>query len=66
LKSGAEFRDILAQYGPVTYGSAEFVEQAEELVKMSANLNDRQKMIAEYFADGPHSELPPGHWDLFA
>jgi len=23
-------------------------------------------MIAEYFADGPHSELPPGHWDLFA
>lgn len=66
LKSGAEFRDILAQYGPVTYGSAEFVEQAQELVKMSANLNDRQKMIAEYFADGPHSELPPGHWDLFA
>jgi hypothetical protein len=23
-------------------------------------------MIAEYWADGPHSELPPGHWDLFA
>jgi hypothetical protein len=66
LKSGAEFRDILAQYGPVTYGSAEFVEQAQELVEKSANLNDRQKMIAEYFADGPHSELPPGHWDLFA
>jgi hypothetical protein len=22
-------------------------------------------MIAEYWADGPHSELPPGHWDLF-
>jgi hypothetical protein len=25
-----------------------------------------QKMIAEYWANGPHSELPPGHWDLFA
>lgn len=23
-------------------------------------------MIAEYWADGPKSELPPGHWDLFA
>jgi hypothetical protein len=23
-------------------------------------------MLAEYFADGPHSELPPGHWNLFA
>ena len=23
-------------------------------------------MIAEYWADGPHSELPPGHWTLFA
>jgi hypothetical protein len=23
-------------------------------------------MIAEYWADGPHSELPPGHGDLFA
>jgi len=23
-------------------------------------------MIAEYWADGPHTELPSGHWDLFA
>jgi hypothetical protein len=23
-------------------------------------------MIAEYWADGPSSELPPGHWNLFA
>ncbi len=23
-------------------------------------------MIAEYWADGPNSELPPGHWALFA
>ena len=22
-------------------------------------------MIAEYWANGPHTELPPGHWDLF-
>ena len=66
LRSGDEFRDVLALFGPATYGSSGFVRQAEELVTMSAKLNDREKMIAEYFADGPHSELPPGHWDLFA
>jgi hypothetical protein len=57
---------VLGLFGPATYGSRAYREQAEELITKSANLNDRQKMIAEYFADGPHSELPPGHWDLFA
>ncbi len=33
---------------------------------MSAGLTDRQKMIAEYWSDGPNSEQPPGHWALFA
>jgi hypothetical protein len=38
----------------------------EDIVAISAGLTDRQKVIAEYWADGPHSELPPGHWNLFA
>ena len=25
-----------------------------------------EKMIAEYWANGPHTETPPGHWCLFA
>jgi hypothetical protein len=29
-------------------------------------LTDEQKLIVEYWADGPDSELPPGHWGLFA
>jgi hypothetical protein len=33
---------------------------------MSAGLTDRQKMIAEYWSDGPNSVQPPGHWALFA
>jgi hypothetical protein len=36
------------------------------LLDLSADLTDEHKMIAEYWADGPHSELPPGHWNLFA
>ena len=33
---------------------------------MSAALGDFAKVSAEYFADGPSSEFPPGHWALFA
>jgi hypothetical protein len=52
--------------GPARYGSAEFTTQAQALLDISAGLTDEQKMIAEYWADGPRSELPPGHWNLFA
>jgi len=66
LTSDDQFRSLIAQSGPALFGSATFVQQAEDLITISANLTDEQKMIAEYWADGPHSELPPGHWDLFA
>jgi hypothetical protein len=52
--------------GPARYGSAEYRAQAQALLDLSAGLTDEQKLIAEYWADGPHSELPPGHWNLFA
>jgi hypothetical protein len=51
--------------GPARYGSPAYESQARALLALSAGLTDEQKMIAEYWADGPHSELPPGHWDLF-
>jgi len=28
----------------------------------SANLSDEQKMMIEYWADGPGTKTPPGHW----
>jgi hypothetical protein len=40
--------------------------QAKALVRLSAELTDRDKMIAEYWADGPATETPPGHWNLHA
>ena len=52
--------------GPATHGSLEYQAQAQALLDMSRDLTDEQKMIAEYWADGPRSELPPGHWSLFA
>src|SRR2546425_5791422 len=60
LTSGDQFRSLIAQSAPAFFGSAAFVKQAQDLVTISANLTDEQKMIAEYWADGPHSELPPG------
>ena len=27
---------------------------------------DYQRALAEYWADGPHSETPPGHWNVIA
>jgi hypothetical protein len=35
-------------------------------MEMSANLTDEQKVVAEYWADGPRSETPPGHWNGIA
>jgi hypothetical protein len=52
--------------GPARYGSSEYRAQARGLLDVSASLTDEQKMIADYWADGPRSELPPGHWNLFA
>lgn len=51
---------------PAMVGSSRYRQQAQALLDISANLTDRQKVIAEYWADGPSSELPPGHWTLFA
>jgi hypothetical protein len=31
-------------------------------MELSANLTDRQKVIAEYWQDGPGTVNPPGHW----
>jgi hypothetical protein len=52
--------------GPAKHGSAEYAAHAHDLLDLSAGLTDEQKVIAEYWADGPRSELPPGHWNLFA
>src|SRR6476659_1084756 len=44
----------------------QYFQQAETIRRLSAGLNDRTKVIAEYWADGPASETPAGHWSLFA
>ena len=63
LSPPAELRSTV---GPARYGSAAYEAQAEALLRVSAALTEEQKTIVEYWADGPRTELPPGHWNLFA
>jgi hypothetical protein len=65
LAKGDEFRPAV-EPGPAHFGSPEYQQQAEELVALSAGLTDQQKMISEYWSDGPNTEQPPGHWLQFA
>ena len=63
LTSGSQFRPA----GPVRDAtSSAYKSQADQILQYSANLNDQTKTIADYWANGPHTETPPGHWDVFA
>ncbi len=62
LTSGSQLRPA----GPARYPAPEYRAQADEIIVLTANLSDLQKCLTEYFADGPFSEFPPGHWALFA
>ncbi|MEZ5351870.1 MAG: vanadium-dependent haloperoxidase [Bryobacteraceae bacterium] len=62
LTSSSQFRPS----PPQSEFSQGFLEQARWVMEVQANLTPRQKVIAEYWADGPNSELPPGHWNEFA
>ena len=73
LSSGDQFRPP----GPPQYGSVEpyvdglgnettndqaWVDQINEIKDHNAALDDRKKVIAEFWADGPTTWTPPGHW----
>lgn len=64
LTSSDQFRPM----PPYSWANSkdEYLLQATELIEISAHLTDREKVIAEYWADGPGSVTPPGHWCRFA
>ena len=63
LRNGAQYRPLV---GGEAWYTARFGEQCQYLIDLSANLTDEHKAIAEYWADGPNSVTPPGHWCLHA
>ena len=63
LGSNAPYTDGL---GITTTNDQAWNQQVDEVLWYSKNLSDRQKVIAEFWADGPRSESPPGHWNQLA
>ncbi len=57
--SDAPYTDAL---GNVSTNTEAWIAQMDEVVEYSANLTDEHKIIAEFWADGPHTWTPPGHW----
>ncbi len=43
----------------------EFIAQTEQIVNFSANLTDKQKLIAEFWEDAGGTSFPPGTWMTF-
>jgi hypothetical protein len=62
LRSASQFRPG----APAAAGTPAYLHQARQVVRFSAALDDRRKAIALYWADGPNTETPPGHWNLLA
>lgn len=77
LTSGSQFRpqapplagsdeSYTDQLGNVMTNDEAYNVQLDEILEISADLTDTHKVIAEYWADGPRSETPPGHWHALA
>jgi PAP2 superfamily len=68
LTSASQFDNHpAAAAGPKYLQSPQLFEaDINQVLQVSAGLTPQQKLIVEYWADGPDSELPPGHWALFA
>ncbi len=63
LLNGAALRPTM---GLPKFGSKEYQDQIDQVLQITANLTNEQLAIADYWADGPSSETPPGTWCLIA
>jgi hypothetical protein len=62
LRRGSQFRPG----PPPAYGSSLFLAEMNEVYAFSQTLTEEQKRIANFWADGPGTATPPGHWNLIA
>ena len=68
FKSVTKFAPFTYQIpGPAKLPNGQFnPSDVDNLLQESADLTDREKVTAEYWADGPNTEFPPGHTCVFA
>jgi hypothetical protein len=68
LKAAGQYRPDHGPAVSVEKGkpSDAYLKEVDQQLAYSASLTDTHKVVAEYWSDGPRSELPPGHWNVFA
>ena len=67
LTSASQFDDVMTIPPPDYLKTpGRYQDDVSDMIQFSRSLNTRRKLIVEYWADGPSSELPPGHWGVFA
>lgn len=66
LTAADQFDAIAPQPPDIFKNDGHYQKNANDIQQFSAQLDAGRKLIVEYWADGPASELPPGHWGLFA
>jgi PAP2 superfamily len=62
IKSGSRLRPG----PPPAIGSRQYARELREVYEVSQALTDDQKRIADFWADGPGTVTPPGHWNQIA
>ena len=62
IASGSRFRPE----PPPAFGSRRYARETREVYELSQSLTEEQKRIADFWADGPGTVTPPGHWNQIA
>jgi membrane-associated phospholipid phosphatase len=62
LREGSQFRPG----PPPAYGKAQFEAELRGVYDVSRSLTAEQMRIANFWADGPRTATPPGHWNQIA
>jgi hypothetical protein len=62
ISSGSRFRPP----PPPAFDSRPYERELREVYDVSQALTDEQKRIADFWADGPGTVTPPGHWNQIA
>jgi membrane-associated phospholipid phosphatase len=61
-----QFDTLVPEPPDIHRNDGHYQKNANDILQFSAKLDAERKLIVEYWADGPASELPPGHWGLLA
>jgi membrane-associated phospholipid phosphatase len=66
MSSPGEARTESEIPGPPAYGSAQFMDELDEVLRVQDTLTDAQQQMVIFWDDGPGTFTPAGHWNSIA